>query len=372
MQESVPRIGRADLHHDFEVMALDWLQTRHVERVEASGNLLALIDEPDAVARATAVDLKELPQQQAAVVKWMSRRYKVAPEPVGRLVQEAWTIGERAKLDPTLILAIMAIESSFNPFAQSPMGAQGLMQVMTRVHDDKYEAFGGTLAAFDPVTNLRVGVQVLVECIKRAGSVEAGLRYYVGAALLEHDNGYTARVLAEQRPPATRVAGPARAVQRQQPPAGGARSRSLPRARRRAPGRGGARRHAGRLRDPSASTPRPGCPRRRGAGATLKPCATGDRGGCCRTEVDHHREAQARVLCRAGPAVRLGSPPPCSTLRGRDGPSTRTRRGLPCSTVPVPPSPTSTPRPGPPSRPRTAARKSTSSSSPARTTPRRR
>ena len=79
----------------------------------------------------------------------------------------------------------MAVESSFNPFAQSPVGAQGLMQVMTKVHDDKYEAFGGSLAAFDPVTNLRVGVQVLKECIRRAGSLEAGLRFYVGAGNLE-------------------------------------------------------------------------------------------------------------------------------------------------------------------------------------------
>jgi hypothetical protein len=68
---------------------------------------------------------------------------------------------------------------------------------MTRVHDDKYEAFGGTLAAFDPVTNVRVGVQVLKECIQRAGSLEEGLRYYVGAANLSEDTGYTARVLAE-------------------------------------------------------------------------------------------------------------------------------------------------------------------------------
>jgi len=92
----------------------------------------------------------------------------------------------------------MAIESSFNPFAQSPVGAQGLMQVMTQIHDDKYEAFGGNHAAFDPVTNLRVGVQVLKECIARAGGVEAGLRYYVGAANLTDDGGYAGKVLAEQ------------------------------------------------------------------------------------------------------------------------------------------------------------------------------
>lgn len=190
--------GRADVRQQVEVVALEWLQVRHEERALASGNLLTLVAEPDAVARATAANLKELPPEQAALATWISRRYKVAPEPVGALVKEAWAIGQRARLDPTLILAIMAVESSFNPFAQSSMGAQGLMQVMTRVHDDKYSAFGGTHAAFDPISNLRVGVMVLKESIARAGSVPAGLRYYVGAALLETDGGYGARVMAEQ------------------------------------------------------------------------------------------------------------------------------------------------------------------------------
>jgi hypothetical protein len=132
------------------------------------------------------------------VANWLSRRYKVAPEPVSRIVQEAWHLGQRAQLDPTLILAVMAVESSFNPFAQSPVGAQGLMQVMTRVHDDKYSAFGGNHAAFDPLTNLRVGVQVLKDSIAQAGSVEGGLKYYVGAANLPDDGGYAAKVLGEQ------------------------------------------------------------------------------------------------------------------------------------------------------------------------------
>jgi len=43
-----------------------------------------------------------------------------------------------------------------------------------------------------------VGVQVLKECIARAGGVEAGLRYYVGAANLADDGGYAGKVLAEQ------------------------------------------------------------------------------------------------------------------------------------------------------------------------------
>lgn len=190
--------SRPDVRQQVERVALEWLQGRHEARELASGNLLSTVAEPEAVARATATDLAALTRQQATLAQWIARRYKVAPEPIGALVQEAWAIGQRAGLDPTLILAIMAVESSFNPFAQSPVGAQGLMQVMTRVHDDKYEAFGGTRAAFDPISNLRVGVQVLRECIQRAGSVQEGLRHYVGAALLEHDGGYAARVMLEQ------------------------------------------------------------------------------------------------------------------------------------------------------------------------------
>jgi soluble lytic murein transglycosylase-like protein len=191
--------GRADLRHEVETRALGWLQERHEARLDPALALAEELSEPDAIARATASDPKGLNRQQALVALWLARRYRVAPEPVSRLVQEAWEVGAKSGLDPTLILAVMAVESSFNPFAQSAVGAQGLMQVMTKVHNDKYEAFGGNHAAFDPVTNLRVGVQVLKECITRAGSLEAGLRYYVGAANLTEDGGYASKVLSEQQ-----------------------------------------------------------------------------------------------------------------------------------------------------------------------------
>ncbi len=183
---------------DVETRTLDWLQGRLVERMPASERLAQAMAQPEAVERATAADPSALDRQQGRMAQWLARRYKVAPEPVARLVQEAWHLGAKADVDPALILAIMAIESSFNPFAQSAVGAQGLMQVMTRVHDDKFEAFGGNHAAFDPVANLRVGVQILKECIRRAGSVEGGLRFYVGAANLPDDGGYAARVMAER------------------------------------------------------------------------------------------------------------------------------------------------------------------------------
>src|SRR6187402_3835940 len=183
-------LARPDLRQAGESQLMGWLHQRQVQA-------LGIVPELDAIDRATALNPKDLPKQQAAVAYWLSKKYRVAPEPLSALVAEAYEIGQKAKLDPTLILAVMAVESGFNPFAQSPVGAQGLMQVMTKIHHDKYESFGGTLAAFDPVTNLRVGVKVLQECIARAGSIEGGLKYYVGAANMEDDGGYAGKVMAE-------------------------------------------------------------------------------------------------------------------------------------------------------------------------------
>ena len=182
--------ARPELREAGEAQLIGWLQERQ-------DSIKGFVSHTDAVERATAVDPKTLPKQQAAVTYWLSKKYSVAPEPLSALVAEAYETGGRAHLDPTLILAVVAIESGFNPFAQSQVGAQGLMQVMTKVHGDKYQKFGGKLAAFDPLSNMRVGVKVLQECIARAGSLEGGLKYYVGAANSDEDNGYAAKVLAE-------------------------------------------------------------------------------------------------------------------------------------------------------------------------------
>ena len=196
-------LGRPDLRYEGETKLLSWLQMRHSVFTTGATLDTAAAEEEVAVAdldasdRATATDPADLPKQQAAVAFWLSKKYNVAPEPLSALVAEAYAVGAKVKLEPTLILAIMAIESGFNPFAQSPVGAQGLMQVMTKIHSDKYEDFGGKLAAFDPITNLRVGVKVLQGCIARAGSLEGGLKHYVGAANLAHDGGYANKVVAE-------------------------------------------------------------------------------------------------------------------------------------------------------------------------------
>jgi soluble lytic murein transglycosylase-like protein len=143
--------------------------------------------------------LKVLPKSQAAVASWLGRKYKVAPEPLAALVAEAHVLSKQYKLPAHLILAVMAIESNFHPYVQSQAGAQGLMQVMTGIHAQRYEAYGGKLAAFDPITNLRVGVGVLSDAIKlRGGSIEDGLKFFLGGYELVEDGGYVAKVLAEK------------------------------------------------------------------------------------------------------------------------------------------------------------------------------
>lgn len=162
-------------------------------------------------APAAAVEAEETPlsvhekaiagtkKQQEFVTSWLARRYRVAGDAANMLVSTAYLTASEMKLDPLLILAVMAIESRFNPFAESPVGAQGLMQVMSKVHKEKFQEMGGTQAALNPVANIRVGSQILKEYVQRGGSVEAGLKRYVGAAAFETDSGYGSRVLAEYK-----------------------------------------------------------------------------------------------------------------------------------------------------------------------------
>ena len=136
--------------------------------------------------------------QQKRIVQYLARRYRVADGAARMLVTTAFQIGKEKNLDPLLILSVVAIESSLNPFAESAMGAQGLMQVMTRVHAQRFEPHGGETAALDPVANMKVGASILHELISRGGSVERGLQLYVGAGNMPDDGGYGARVLGER------------------------------------------------------------------------------------------------------------------------------------------------------------------------------
>jgi soluble lytic murein transglycosylase-like protein len=137
--------------------------------------------------------------ERKAVTSHLTKKFGLSPEDTAHYVAQAITVGKEVNLDPTLILAVMAIESSFNPRAESRAGAQGLMQVRTHVHQEKFEPYGGPLAAFIPEANIRVGALILKACIAKAGSLEAGLKHYLGAPNAASGiNTYTGKVFSER------------------------------------------------------------------------------------------------------------------------------------------------------------------------------
>lgn len=142
-------------------------------------------------------DAKPLTRGQRDVVKYLSGRFRVSNEALESLVRLAYTVGKEEGVEPTLILAVMGVESSYNPFAASPVGAKGLMQIMAHVHKDKFEELseGEDWSALNPEMNMRVGAQIIRDYTKRAGSVQGGLRWYVGAAVSGNDRGYPQKVL---------------------------------------------------------------------------------------------------------------------------------------------------------------------------------
>lgn len=152
----------------------------------------------NAASRSTAKSTKNLTPDQLAVTRWLSKKYRVSNEPVAALVSEAWNLGERSQVSPTLILAIMAVESRFNPFATGSQGAVGLMQIDQEAHAEALGNFGGILSAFDPLTNLRVGVRHLQALIQQTSSMEDALSLYGASSGQGADTLYVDRVLGEQ------------------------------------------------------------------------------------------------------------------------------------------------------------------------------
>lgn len=137
----------------------------------------------EAAAEALPVAVRATPDpRQQAMARYIAKNYRIAEEGAQQLVAAAYDSAKRYSLDPVLILAVMAVESRFNPIAESDMGAKGLMQVMSKVHFDKLDSYGGEDMVLDPWTNIAVGAQILRESIDRAGGIDAGLQWYNGAA----------------------------------------------------------------------------------------------------------------------------------------------------------------------------------------------
>ena len=133
-----------------------------------------------------------------ALSEFLAKRYKVSQAVTHDLVTIAHAAGQQIGVDPLLIIAVMAVESRFNPIAESVAGAKGLMQIIPRYHTDKFRDFGGVKAVFDPQTNILVGSQIIKEYLSRTGDLNSALQLYGGATSDENDV-YFGKVMTEKQ-----------------------------------------------------------------------------------------------------------------------------------------------------------------------------
>jgi soluble lytic murein transglycosylase-like protein len=178
--------------------------------VLASAALLVIASDeahapPPSLAQAEAPALSCVPDEtfeardpaQAVLVKHLSRRYQIAAEATERMVGAAYRAAREVGLDPFLVLAVIAVESRFNPIAESAMGARGLMQIIPKYHHARLAEQGGEAALLDPESNIRLGAQILQEYVDRTGTLEAGLQFYNGA-FSDGSALYARKVMAER------------------------------------------------------------------------------------------------------------------------------------------------------------------------------
>lgn len=172
-------------------------------------------------AQAPAAESPDI-RKHRAVAEFVARRYQVSQEVTLGLVSTAYTVARQYQLDPLLILAVIAVESRYNPIAESVMGAKGLMQIMPQFHLDKLQHWGGAKAVFEPEANIAVGAKIIREYLGRTRDMTEALQMYAGAGD-DADNVYARRVFSEQQrlkqvvkpfeePASQRAAAPARAV----------------------------------------------------------------------------------------------------------------------------------------------------------------
>jgi hypothetical protein len=151
-------------------------------------------------AREAVTDTAVMQAEEAryrALSGFVAKRYLVSQDVAFDLVTVAHRAGDQLKLDPLLIIAVIAIESRFNPIAESPAGAKGLMQIIPKYHGDKLEEFGGEQAVFEPEANIHVGARILKEYLRRTGNLGIALQMYAGA-LADNEDQYTRKVLNER------------------------------------------------------------------------------------------------------------------------------------------------------------------------------
>ncbi|MAF82314.1 MAG: hypothetical protein CMK52_05400 [Proteobacteria bacterium] len=165
----------------FVAVYLLFLSEKGQERVNIWINLVEFSDKRTSDFIVSQTDL-EKDFEKTRVAKWISRKYKVSNDAVREIVEISFSAGDNFEVDPYVIIAVIAIESSFNPLAESSAGAIGLMQVMPLIHRKKFEKYGGFDKSLDVKVNVYVGTEILKNFYLRYGNYQRALLAYVGVS----------------------------------------------------------------------------------------------------------------------------------------------------------------------------------------------
>jgi soluble lytic murein transglycosylase-like protein len=151
-------------------------------RSDESINIATAMEAEDTAASSTTTTSSAKQRKITRLSGHIQRKYRVPGTKARHIVREAIRNAEQHELDPELILAIIAVESTFRERAVSRVGARGLMQVMPGSHTRKVKAIGGSRQLFDPAKNIRVGSRILVNYLDdQSGNLRRALLKYNGS-----------------------------------------------------------------------------------------------------------------------------------------------------------------------------------------------
>lgn len=113
--------------------------------------------------------------------QYLVKYYHLTEEQSRTLVRSVERNARRNQLEFELLLAVIFVESSFNPNAESGYGAIGLMQVVPKWHLDKINQYGDESILYDIPTNITIGTDILVGYLQREGDIRTALHRYNGS-----------------------------------------------------------------------------------------------------------------------------------------------------------------------------------------------
>ena len=167
----------------------------------------ASVPAPEAVPAARAVVVPDSIARHLA-----ERAASLTPAEVERVADAIRVESARFGLPTGLVLAMIEVESQFDAFAVSRVGAMGMMQILPSTGKALAARLGmgwrGPRTLFDPVANVTLGIAYLAELRDRFGHLPTALAAYnwgpsaIGRRLSTGapiPKGYVQRVLAVQR-----------------------------------------------------------------------------------------------------------------------------------------------------------------------------